>query len=49
MLGVDVYWQNVLTGVILVFAVVMDTIIKTRRELGVRLETAKKREEKLSL
>jgi ribose transport system permease protein len=48
MLGVDVYWQNVLTGVILVFAVVMDTIIKTRRELGVRLETAKKREEKLS-
>jgi ribose transport system permease protein len=49
LLGVDVYWQNVLTGVILVFAVVTDTIIKNRRELGVRLETAKKREEKLSL
>jgi ribose transport system permease protein len=48
LLGVDVYWQNVLTGVILVFAVVMDTIIKTRREVGVRIETAKKREEKFS-
>ncbi|MDR1389113.1 MAG: ABC transporter permease [Treponema sp.] len=48
LLGVDVYWQNVLTGVILVFAVVMDTIIKTRREIGIRLETARKKEEKAS-
>jgi ribose/xylose/arabinose/galactoside ABC-type transport system permease subunit len=49
LLGVDVYWQNVLTGVILVFAVVTDTIIKTRKEIGVRIETAKKREEKISV
>jgi ribose transport system permease protein len=49
LLGVDVYWQNVLTGVILVFAVVTDTIIKTRKEIGVRIETAKKREEKISI
>jgi len=43
-LGVDVYWQNVLTGVILVFAVVMDMIIKTKREFAVRLEISKGRE-----
>jgi len=44
LLGVDVYWQNVLTGVILIFAVVMDMIIKRKRELAVRLEIAKGRE-----
>ncbi len=46
MLGVDTFWQNVCTGLILIFAVVMDTIIKQRRELGVKVETAKKRDEK---
>ncbi len=48
MIGVDTFWQNVCTGAILIFAVVMDTIIKQRRELGVKVETAKKRDEKLA-
>ena len=32
LLGVDVYWQNVVTGVILIGAVVLDTDLKKRRE-----------------
>jgi len=32
MMGVDVYWQNVMTGAILIFAVVLDTVLKQRRE-----------------
>ncbi len=48
MLGVDTFWQNVCTGAILIFAVVMDTILKDRRELGVKVETAKKRDEKIA-
>lgn len=48
MLGVDTFWQNVCTGAILIFAVVVDTVIKQRRELGVKIETAKKLDEKVS-
>ncbi|KJS50600.1 MAG: hypothetical protein VR66_02190 [Peptococcaceae bacterium BRH_c23] len=32
LLGIDVYWQNVATGVILIAAVVLDTDLKRRRE-----------------
>jgi ribose transport system permease protein len=32
LLGIDVYWQNVVTGVILISAVVLDTDLKRRRE-----------------
>ena len=32
LLGVDVYWQNVVTGLILIGAVVLDTDLKKRRE-----------------
>lgn len=46
MFGVDVYWQNVLTGVILVATVVLDTILKTKRETMVRMDIAKKRLDK---
>jgi len=35
MMGVDVYWQNVMTGAILIFAVVLDTVLKRRRENAV--------------
>lgn len=49
LLGVDVYWQNVLTGIILVFAVIMDKVIKTRRETKISIETSKKREDKLAI
>ncbi len=31
LLGIDVYWQNVFTGLILVFAVVLDKVLKQRR------------------
>ena len=31
-LGIDVYWQNVFTGAILIFAVVLDNVLKRRRE-----------------
>ncbi len=46
MFGVDVYWQNVLTGMILVATVVFDTMLKTKRETSVRMEIAKKRLDK---
>jgi ribose transport system permease protein len=48
MFGVDVYWQNVLTGLILIFTVVLDTILKTKRETMVRVDIAKKRLDKAS-
>jgi ribose transport system permease protein len=32
LIGVDVYWQNVLNGVILIGAVVLDTVLKKKRE-----------------
>lgn len=35
LLGVDVYWQNVMTGVILILAVILDTVLKSRRENAV--------------
>jgi ribose transport system permease protein len=35
-LGIDVYWQNVITGIILIVAVVLDTVLKERREAAVR-------------
>jgi len=38
LLGVDVYWQNVMTGVILIFAVVLDTVLKMRRENAVNMD-----------
>jgi ribose transport system permease protein len=31
-LGIDVYWQNVVTGMILIAAVVLDNVLKQRRE-----------------
>lgn len=31
-LGVDVYWQNIVSGIILIGAVVLDTVMKERRE-----------------
>jgi ribose transport system permease protein len=31
-LGVDVYWQNVITGTMLIAAVILDNILKQRRE-----------------
>jgi ribose transport system permease protein len=37
LLGVDVYWQNVMTGVILIFAVILDTVLKSRRENAVNM------------
>jgi ribose transport system permease protein len=46
MFGVDVYWQNVLTGVILIFTVVLDTVLKTKRDTMVRVDIAKKRLDK---
>ncbi len=45
-LSVDVYWQNVFTGAILIFAVVLDTVLKRRRENAVNVEAAAKRNEK---
>lgn len=33
LLGVDVYWQNVVSGIILIGAVVLDTVMRERREL----------------
>ena len=48
MIGVDTFWQNVCTVAILIFAVVLDTVVKKRRELGVKIETAKKRDDKLA-
>lgn len=48
MIGVDTFWQNVCTGAILIFAVVLDTVVKKRRELGVKIETSKKRDERLA-
>jgi len=32
LLGIDVYWQNVITGIILIAAVILDTVLKQRRE-----------------
>jgi ribose transport system permease protein len=32
LLGVDVYWQNIVSGIILIVAVVFDTIMRKRRE-----------------
>lgn len=31
-LGIDVYWQNVITGMILIAAVILDNVLKERRE-----------------
>jgi ribose transport system permease protein len=31
-LGIDVYWQNVITGMILIGAVILDNVMKRRRE-----------------
>ncbi len=31
-LGIDVYWQNVITGIILITAVILDNVMKRRRE-----------------
>ena len=31
-LGIDVYWQNVITGMILITAVILDNVLKERRE-----------------
>lgn len=36
LLGVDVYWQNVITGIILIVAVILDNVLKRRREEGKR-------------
>lgn len=33
LLGVDVYWQNIVSGIILIGAVVLDTVMRERREL----------------
>ncbi|TFB08326.1 ABC transporter permease [Candidatus Atribacteria bacterium MT.SAG.1] len=33
LLGVDVYWQNIVSGIILIGAVVLDTVMRKRREL----------------
>ena len=41
MMGVDVYWQNVMTGAILIFAVVLDTVLKRRRENAVNVVKVK--------
>lgn len=41
MMGVDVYWQNVMTGAILIFAVVLDTVLKRRRESAVNVVKVK--------
>jgi len=35
-LGIDVYWQNVITGMILIMAVVLDTVLKRKREQATR-------------
>ena len=43
MLGVDAYWQNVITGAILVVTVCLDSVLKMRRETNVKLEAAKNR------
>ena len=32
LLGIDVYWQNVITGIILIGAVILDMVLKQRRE-----------------
>lgn len=32
MLGVDVYWQNLITGLILILAVITDVLAQKRRE-----------------
>jgi len=32
LLGVDVYWQNLVTGLMLILAVVFDTINERRKE-----------------
>lgn len=34
-MGTDVYWQNVITGLILIGAVVLDTVLKQKREAAV--------------
>lgn len=49
MFGVDVYWQNVLTGMILVGTVVLDTVLKTKRETQVRVDIARKRLDKAAV
>ena len=46
MLGVDAYWQNVITGAILVITVCLDSVLKMRRETNVKLEAAKNRGKK---
>jgi len=33
--GIDVYWQNVITGIILIMAVILDNVLKRRREEAV--------------
>ncbi len=35
-LGIDVYWQNVITGIILIAAVILDNVLKRRREEAIR-------------
>jgi ribose transport system permease protein len=32
LLGVDVYWQNLVTGLMLILAVVFDTINESRKD-----------------
>lgn len=34
-MGTDVYWQNVITGLILIGAVILDTVLKQKREAAV--------------
>lgn len=34
-IGIDVYWQNVITGIILIMAVILDNVLKRKREEAV--------------
>ncbi len=43
MLGVDAYWQNVITGAILVITVCLDAVLKRHRETNVKLEASNNR------